>query len=126
MFYALVVHYPLGLGTPGLTLIPDGLGVWYNHTLQDYAFDIPDPNFLLNVMSSEAIADAGNDSGYSNPSYDDLYNQQGAELDQEQRKALVWQMQEMVHDDVVYINPFYTQRAQAYRSDRFTGWRWRI
>ena len=28
----------------------------------------------------------------------------------------------MVHDDVVYIIPFYDAETQAYRSDRFTGW----
>ena len=37
----------LGLGTPGLTLIPDGLGVWYNNSLKDYAFDIAKANQIL-------------------------------------------------------------------------------
>jgi len=37
----------LGLGTPGLTLIPDGLGVFYNDTIQDYAFDIDEANRIL-------------------------------------------------------------------------------
>lgn len=37
----------LGLGTPGLTLIPDGLGVWYNNTIQDYPFDIAEANRIL-------------------------------------------------------------------------------
>ncbi len=37
----------LGLGTPGLTLIADGLGQWYNNTLQDYAFDIKEANRIL-------------------------------------------------------------------------------
>jgi peptide/nickel transport system substrate-binding protein len=209
----LIDELQLGLGTPGLTLIPDGLAGWYNHTLQDYPFDLakanqildeagykdtdgdgvrempdgsrplifrlqwpddvitaprmaellaqtwsqigvrtelqavdpdalialccpgfdfdiilwswfsdPDPSFLLNVMRSESIADGSNESGYSNPAYDDLYNRQAAELDQERRQALVWQMQEMVHQDVVYIIPYYAQAAQAYRTDRFTGW----
>jgi hypothetical protein len=31
-------------------------------------------------------------------------------------------MQEIVFNDVVYIVPFYPQTAQAYRTDRFTGW----
>lgn len=31
-------------------------------------------------------------------------------------------MQEIVFNDVVYIVPFYNQFAQAYRTDRFTGW----
>ncbi len=37
----------LGLGTPGLTLIPDGLGTWYNDAIEDYAFDIAEANRLL-------------------------------------------------------------------------------
>jgi peptide/nickel transport system substrate-binding protein len=37
----------LGLGTPGLTLIPDGLGAWYNDTIEDYAFDIAEANRIL-------------------------------------------------------------------------------
>ena len=31
-------------------------------------------------------------------------------------------MQKIVHDDVVYIIPFYALNTQAYRKDRFTGW----
>jgi hypothetical protein len=31
-------------------------------------------------------------------------------------------MQKIVHDDVVYIIPYYDQAVQAYRTDRFTGW----
>ncbi len=37
----------LGLGAPGLTLIPDGLGVWYNNTLKDYEFDVAKANQIL-------------------------------------------------------------------------------
>lgn len=37
----------LGLGSPGLTLIPDGLGMWYNDTIEDYAFDIAEANRIL-------------------------------------------------------------------------------
>ena len=203
----------LGLGTPGTTLIPDGLGLWYNSDIQDYEYDVaranqilddagyadtdgdgtrdmpdgsrpltfrinwpsdsidsprmaellsamwsevgvsleaqamdpdaltavccpafdfdimlwgwgsdPDPNLLLSVMTSDEIPTGSNETGYSNPEYDELYFQQGSELDLETRKALVWQMQEIVHNDVVYIIPFYEQNVQAYRTDRFTGW----
>ncbi|MEZ4555411.1 MAG: hypothetical protein R2854_02975 [Caldilineaceae bacterium] len=35
---------------------------------------------------------------------------------------IVWRMQEIVHDDVVYIIPFYAQNVQAFRTDRFQGW----
>jgi peptide/nickel transport system substrate-binding protein len=37
----------LGLATPGRTLIPDGLGQWYNNTLEDYTFDIKEANRIL-------------------------------------------------------------------------------
>lgn len=37
----------LGLGTPGLTLIPNGLGMWYNDTIQDFPFDIAEANRIL-------------------------------------------------------------------------------
>ena len=36
-----------GLGTPGLMLVPDGLGHWYNDTIEDYAFDIATANQIL-------------------------------------------------------------------------------
>lgn len=203
----------LGLGTPGMTLIPDGLGFWYNSSLQDYEYDVakanqilddagyvdtdgddirempdgslpltfrlnwpsdsidsprlaellsemwgqigvtleaqamdpdaltsaccpafdfdimiwgwgsdPDPNLLLSVMTTDEIPTGSSETGYSNPEYDDLFGQQAVELDQNNRKELVWQMQQIVHDDVVYIIPFYAQAVQAYRKDRFTGW----
>lgn len=203
----------LGLGTPGLTLLPDSLTYWYNSELQDYAFDLtvanqllddagyrdsdgdgirempdgsnpltfrlywaddtpdaprmadllaqtwgqigvaveastydpdallalccpvfdydiiiwgwsmdPDPNLLLDVMTSDAIPNGSSEGGYSNPEYDALYAQQAVELDPEKRRALIWQMQKIVLADVVYIVPYNTQFAQAYRSDRFSGW----
>jgi peptide/nickel transport system substrate-binding protein len=203
----------LGFGSPGLTLIPDGLGPWYNDTLQDYEFDVaeanrildeagyldtdndgvrempdgsrpltfklhwpsdsidsprtaellsemwgevgvtlelqavdpdaltaeccpafdydimiwgwgsdPDPNLLLSVYSTGEIPNGYNETGYSNPEYDELHAQQGVELDLEKRRELVWQMQEIVFNDVVYIIPYYAQAIQAYRVDKFKGW----
>ncbi len=203
----------LGLGTPGLTLVPDSLTYWYNSQLQDYAFDLtvanrlldeagyldvdgngvrempdgtnelnfgllwaddtpdaprmaellsqswgqigiavepqtydpdallalccpafdydiviwgwtsdPDPTLLLKVMTSDAIPNGSSEAGYANPAYDALYAQQAVELDPQKRQALIYKMQEIVHEDVVYIVPYYAQFAQAYRTDRFTGW----
>lgn len=203
----------LGLGNPGLTLIPDGLGVWYNDSLVDYEYNVdkanqilddagyvdadgdgirdlpdgsapltfrlnwpsdsinaprmsellaemwgeigitlepqavdpdaltsqccpafdfdliiwgwasdPDPSALLYVYTTESIPTGSSETGYSNPEYDELYAQQQVELNFEKRKDVVWQMQKMVFDDVVYIIPFYDANVQAYRTDRFTGW----
>ena len=82
----------------------------------------PDPMALLSVMTTEGIVSGNNETGYSNPAFDELYQQQGAELDKEKRKEIVWEMQKIVHDDVVYIVPFYALNVQAYRTDRFKGW----
>lgn len=203
----------LGLGEPGLTLIPNGLGVWYNDQIQDYEFDTakanqilddagymdtdgdgvrempdgslpltfrmnypsdsitapreaellsemwaevgvtveiqaldpdaltsvccptfdfdiilwgwgsdPDPGFLLSVMLTDEIPTGNSETGYSNPTFDELYGQQATALDFDERQALVWQMQEIVHSDIVYIIPYYDLTVQAYRTDRFTGW----
>ncbi len=203
----------LGYGTPGLTLIPDGLGFWYNDTIKDYEFDVakanqilddagyadvdgdgvrempdgskslilrvnwpsdsidaprqaellsemwteigvktelqatdpdaltsqccpafdfdiilwgwgsdPDPNLLLGVQTTGEIPTGYNETGYSNPEFDALYEQQAVELDLEKRKEIIWKMQEIAFNDVVYIIPYYEQNVQAYRTDRFTGW----
>jgi peptide/nickel transport system substrate-binding protein len=203
----------LGFGSPGLTLIPDGLGPWYNNSLKDYEFDPakanqildeagyldtdgdgvrempdgsqplnfrmqwpsdvldgprlaellsemwqevgvttelqaldpdaatavccpafdfdvllwgwgsdPDPNLLLSVHSTDEIPNGYNETGYSNPAYDELHVQQGIELDVEKRREIVWQMQEIAFNDVVYIIPYYQQAVEAYRVDRFKGW----
>lgn len=37
----------LGLASPGTTLIPDGLGVWYNSSIKDYEFDVDKANQIL-------------------------------------------------------------------------------
>jgi len=203
----------LGLGNPGLTLVADSLGIWYNDTLTDYAFDLakanqilddagyldtnndgvrempdgsrdltfrlawpsdstgaprmaellnglwaqigvktelqaldpdaltaaccpafdydiilwgwgsdPDPAFLLSVMTTAEIPTGLSETGYSNPAYDDLFAQQAVALDQEKRREIIWEMQKIVHDDVVYIIPYYASNVQAFRNDGFRGW----
>lgn len=82
----------------------------------------PDPNFLLSVMLTDEIPSGYNETGYSNPEYDELYSKQATELDDEVRNGLIWRMQDIVHHDVVYIIPFYQKSVQAYRSDTFRGW----
>jgi peptide/nickel transport system substrate-binding protein len=83
----------------------------------------PDPDTLLIIPTTDQIVTGYNETGFSNPRYDELYVAQGVELDHEQRVAMVWEMQQIVHDNVVYIIPFYAQNVQAYRTDTFTGWK---
>lgn len=202
-----------GLADPGMTLIPKGLGAFYNSSIKDYAYDVtkanqilddagyldtdsdgvrempgggnplsfrlqwpdttayyateaellkvmwsqigidlqmqevtaddltavccpafdydlilwewgsdPDPNFLLSVMLTDEIPSGYNETGYSNPEYDQLFDKQAVEMDKETRLGLIWQMENIVHNDVVYIIPFYQRTVQAYRTDTFRGW----
>ena len=204
----------LGLGSPGLTLIPDSLGVYYNDQLEDYAYDLdqanqilddagyldtdgdgvrempgggeplvfrmnwpsdstnlprmseilaaswgeigigtelaaldpdtltsiccptfdydvilwgwgsdPDPAFLLSVMTTDEIPTGTSESGYSNPEYDQLFAEQATELNPERRIEIIDQMQAIALNDLPYIIPFYDQAVQAFRTDRFTGWK---
>lgn len=203
----------LGMATPGLALIPDGLGDWFNSDVKDFPYDVaqankflddagykdtdgdsvrempdgtnplnfrlnypsssvvgprlsellsemwgqigvtveiqaveddaltakccpaldydimiwgwvadPDPDTLLIIPTTDQIVTGYNETGFSNARYDELYALQGKELDHAKRKAMVWEMQKIVHEDVVYIIPFYAQQVQAYRTDRFAGW----
>jgi peptide/nickel transport system substrate-binding protein len=93
----------------------------YDVMLWGWYFDT-DPTYMLSVMATDEIATGINETGYSSPAYDELYKKQATTLDPEERKQIVWQMQELVFNDLVYIIPYYEQAVQAYRKDRFTGW----
>ena len=204
----------LGLGEPGIALIPTGLGDWFNSSIRDYEFDVekanqildeagyadangdgvrdmpdgslpltfrlnwpdtessypriaellaemwgelgvtvemqvvesdtltaqccpaldfdiilwgwiadPDPNTLLIIPTTDQIATGYNETGFSSARYDELFAQQGVELDKAKRQEMVWEMQAIVHENVPYIIPYYPFTVQAYRIDRFTGWK---
>jgi peptide/nickel transport system substrate-binding protein len=82
----------------------------------------PDPQFLLGVATCVEIESGFSETGYCNPTYDDLYAAQGIELDHATRVDLVHQMQKILIDDVVYTVPYYPQDVEAFRTDRFSGW----
>ncbi|MFN8496076.1 MAG: ABC transporter substrate-binding protein [Caldilineaceae bacterium] len=117
----------IGVKTEPQTVDPDALTAAccptfdYDVILWNWSWG-PDPNDPLGVMRTDQIASGNNETGYSNPAYDKLYDQQAVELDKAKRKQLVWQMQEMVHKDVVYVIPYYPDTVEAYRADRFQGW----
>ena len=83
----------------------------------------PDPNFLLSVMTSGEIETGGNDTGWSNAEYDDLFYRQATASSEEERQALMHRMQRLAMDDAVYIVLYDAQNVQAHRTDRFLGWR---
>jgi peptide/nickel transport system substrate-binding protein len=81
-----------------------------------------DPSRLLAAFNTMSIAGGLNQSGYSNPVYDALYDQQLSAVDPEQRQQIIWQMQQVLHDDRPCVVLYYDVAVQAFRKDRFQNW----
>lgn len=85
-----------------------------------WSFD-PDPSFALSVFTcAETVPGGWSDSGYCNDEYDALFELQASTSDQEERRQIIWEMQQMLFDDLPYIVTAYPQSISAYRSDRFS------
>jgi peptide/nickel transport system substrate-binding protein len=82
----------------------------------------PDPTSLLRIFTTDQIGNL-NDTGYSNPHYDDLHRQQVSERDETKRKAIMAEMQNIVYDDAPYDIIYYDSELHAYRTDKIGGWR---
>jgi peptide/nickel transport system substrate-binding protein len=81
-----------------------------------------DPEGLLSVMLCSEIPSGYSETGYCNPTYDELFAQQGVETDPAARRTMIVELQRMALEDVPYIIPWYYPKVQAYRTDTFTGW----
>jgi peptide/nickel transport system substrate-binding protein len=81
-----------------------------------------DPSPLLSAFSTGAPASNRNASGHSNAVYGALYDQQLSTLDVEQRRQIIWQMQEVLLEDRPCIALYYEVAVQAFRRDRFHNW----
>jgi len=80
-----------------------------------------DPSYQLSAFTSDQILN-NNDSCYSNPEYDKLFDQQSSTVDRAARVAIVQQMQQILYSDDPYVVVYYGTNLQAYRADRWTGW----
>jgi peptide/nickel transport system substrate-binding protein len=78
-----------------------------------------DPDFQLSVLTCNQWGN-NNDSGYCNPAYDKLYQQQGIETDAKQRQATIDQMQQLAFNDRPYIVLVYQDVIEAH-SPKWTG-----
>jgi peptide/nickel transport system substrate-binding protein len=94
----------------------------------EYDFDIlvwgwdwdVEPASALVVFTCDEVGDGGwNDAGYCNPYYDELYEKQAASLDPEERKDIIWEMQEIFYNDRAYVMLLYDVNVQAYNKDKF-------
>ncbi len=80
-----------------------------------------DPDFLLSIFTTDSIG-VWSDSNYSNPAYDELYDQQKRAATFEERKPIVDEMQNLIYDEAPYHILFYDDELHAYRTDKFEGW----
>ena len=62
-----------------------------------------DPDFVLSVTTCDQWG-GWSDTGYCNEEYDELYQEQGVTVDQEERKEIVWRMQDIHQRDRPYIH----------------------
>jgi peptide/nickel transport system substrate-binding protein len=60
-----------------------------------------DPDFQLSVVTRSQWC-SWSDTGWVNEEYDKLYEKQGTTVDQEERKQIVYEMQQIVYDNVLY------------------------
>lgn len=81
-----------------------------------------DPASLLGVATTANIPTGYSETGYSNPEYDALFDEQEVTPDPEERIAKIHRLQEILVRDVPYIITWYQLAVNAYRTDRFQGW----
>jgi peptide/nickel transport system substrate-binding protein len=60
-----------------------------------------DPDFMLSVVTKGQWC-SWSDTGWDSPEYDALYDKQGTTVDPEERKQIVWEMQQMIYDNFLY------------------------
>jgi peptide/nickel transport system substrate-binding protein len=78
-----------------------------------------DPDFMLSVVTKGQWC-SWSDTGWDSPAYDKLYAQQGTTVDPAKRRAIVWKMQKLIYDNVLYTQLVNEQAIDAY-STKWTG-----
>lgn len=116
----------IGISAPPTVMDEDSLIGLY----PDFDFDLvywgwgldPDPDFAMFIFTCDQREEGGwNDSGYCDPDFEEMYAQQAITFKRDERRELIWEMQEKLFNDRPYIVLTYYKNIQAYRSDRFTG-----
>lgn len=82
-----------------------------------------EPSFFLTELfhTSRALAGGRNYGNYINEDYDKLIDAQLREMDPDKRKSLIWQAQEILHEDNAFFPIYHHDMVQAYNSERIAG-----
>jgi peptide/nickel transport system substrate-binding protein len=78
-----------------------------------------DPDFQLSVVTKPQWC-SWSDTGWDNPAYDKLYDEQGLTVNPAKRRAIVWKMQQMIYDNVLYTQLVEERSIDAHTS-KWTG-----
>jgi peptide/nickel transport system substrate-binding protein len=78
-----------------------------------------DPDFMLSVVTKGQWC-SWSDTGWDNPEYDALYEKQGTTIDEDERAAIVQQMEQMIYDNFVYTQLTEHQYIDAHTTE-WTG-----
>ena len=82
-----------------------------------------DPDYLRNFFISKNNKPNGwNTSGYSNPQFDRIAAASADALDVNERRQLIWKMQNIIMDALPWIPLYSPKMVEGVRQDRFTGW----
>ena len=82
-----------------------------------------DPDYLRSFFHSKNNKERGwNMSGYSNPEFDRLADSSAACMKEEERRDLIFRLQDIVIKDVPYIPLYNPHMIEAVNVNRFTGW----
>lgn len=95
-----------------LTIAPDGKYLDFDMSMWTWGM-LPDPDFALSVVTCDQW-NSWSDTGYCNPAYDDLYEQQGTELDRDKRLDIIYKMQQMIAAERPYIFLSYKNHISAH------------
>lgn len=82
-----------------------------------------DPDYLRAFFYSKNDKPRGwNMSGYNNPAFDKIADIQRTLIDREKRKEIIWQMQEILLEDIPYFPLYNPHIIEAVFNEKFTGW----
>ncbi len=98
---------------------PDGDANW-DFYIWGWVGD-PDPMSLLSFFTSGQLGGL-NDSFWTDPRYDELFDLQQRAVDKAERQGYIAEMQNIFYDQAPYHVLYYDNELHAYRTDKFTNW----
>ncbi|MBA3009446.1 MAG: ABC transporter substrate-binding protein [Desulfobacula sp.] len=82
-----------------------------------------DPDYLRTFFESKNDKPRGwNMSGYRNPEFDTIADEQMTLIDTQKRKEIIWKMQEIILEDLPYLPLYNPHIIEATFNERFKGW----